>query len=82
MDYRKENSKIWDHLAEMNNVWSVPVTSETIAQARNGIWSIVLTPTKPVPRAWFPERLDNKKSSVWHAEEGSRGRFLRRLAQK
>lgn len=79
MDYRKENSKIWDHLAEMNNVWSVPVTSETIAQARNGIWSIVLTPTKPVPRAWFPERLDNKKILCLACGGGQQGPILAAL---
>ena len=29
--------------------------------ARNGTWSIVLTPTKPVPRSWFPDDLNGKK---------------------
>jgi SAM-dependent methyltransferase len=33
----------------------VPVSREIIAAARAGEWRIVLTPTRPVPRAWFPE---------------------------
>ena len=37
------------------NVWTVPVSSQVIAAARQGQWQIVLTPTKPVPRGWFPE---------------------------
>ncbi|MCJ7532099.1 MAG: class I SAM-dependent methyltransferase [Anaerolineales bacterium] len=37
------------------NVWTVPVSSQVIAAARQGQWQIVLTPTKPVPRSWFPE---------------------------
>jgi len=28
--------------------------------ALNGNWSVLLTPTKPVPREWFPELKDCK----------------------
>lgn len=79
MDYRKENSKIWDHLVEINNVWSVPVTSEAIAQARNGIWSVVLTPTKPVPGDWFPDRLEGKKILCLACGGGQQGPILAAL---
>src|ERR1051326_3165470 len=34
--------------------WAVPVDAVTIAAARRGEWEIVLTPTRPVPRAWYP----------------------------
>ena len=61
MSYIEENSKIWDNRADNNDVWSIPVTSEIINQARKGTWSIVLTPAKPVPKDWFPERFDDKK---------------------
>ena len=37
------------------NPWTIPVASEVIARAREGDWSVVLTPTKPVPREWFGE---------------------------
>jgi SAM-dependent methyltransferase len=36
-------------------VWTVPVDDKTIAAARRGEWEILLTPAKPVPRAWFPD---------------------------
>ena len=32
----------------------MPVGPEEIARARRGDWSLVLTPTKPVPADWFP----------------------------
>ena len=61
MTYIEENSKIWDKRSENNDVWSVPVTSKMINHAREGVWSIVLTPAKPVPSHWFPATLKNKK---------------------
>jgi len=36
------------------NRWSQPVDSETIANARMGEFSILLTENIPVPRRWFP----------------------------
>jgi SAM-dependent methyltransferase len=40
---------------ERGNPWTVPVGPEAIAAARDGRWTILLTPTKPVPRSWLPE---------------------------
>ena len=37
-----------------NNQWTVPVSADTVARARQNDWHIVLTPTKPVPLDWFP----------------------------
>jgi SAM-dependent methyltransferase len=48
------NRRTWDRQVERGNPWTVPVSSEVVARARNGDWSIVLTPTKPVPSEWFP----------------------------
>jgi SAM-dependent methyltransferase len=53
MNVVEYNSKAWDGYAEAGNLWSIPVTPEEIAQARQDDWKIVLTPVKPVPRAWF-----------------------------
>ena len=36
MDYVKENSKIWDDRSANADRWSVPVSSEETALARNG----------------------------------------------
>lgn len=55
MDIRAYNRTAWDREVERGNEWTVPVSSEAIAAARQGQWKIFLTPTKPVPRAWFPD---------------------------
>jgi SAM-dependent methyltransferase len=55
MDVRHYNRAAWDNNVEIGNRWTVPVSSEVIAAARAGRWEILLTPTKPVPRAWFPD---------------------------
>ena len=34
--------------------WGVPVSHEEFLRAKAGDWTLVLTPTKPVPRSWFP----------------------------
>jgi SAM-dependent methyltransferase len=53
MDTRAYNRAAWDHAVATGDRWTVPVGPDVIAAARAGDWSIVLTPTKPVPRAWF-----------------------------
>ncbi len=55
MDILAYNSAAWDQEVEHGNEWTVPVGPEVIAAARQGVWEIVLTPTKPVPKTWFPE---------------------------
>jgi SAM-dependent methyltransferase len=54
MDVLKHNASAWDAEVERGNPWTVPVDARMIALARRGEWSIVLTPTRPVPRSWFP----------------------------
>jgi SAM-dependent methyltransferase len=49
------NRAAWDREVENGNPWTIPVTPAVIAAARGGEWSVLLTPTKPVPRNWFPE---------------------------
>jgi ubiquinone/menaquinone biosynthesis C-methylase UbiE len=39
---------------EKRNPWTVPVGPEAVDAARKGQWTILLTPTKPVPRDWLP----------------------------
>ena len=55
MDILAHNRAAWDKQVESGNIWTVPVSAEAVAAARLGRWEIVLTPTKPVPKAWFPE---------------------------
>ncbi|MDQ4128164.1 MAG: class I SAM-dependent methyltransferase [Actinomycetota bacterium] len=55
MDVRGYNQQAWDKQVEGGNEWTVPVGPEVIEAARRGEWEVLLTNTKPVPRAWFPE---------------------------
>jgi len=57
MDIRAYNRNAWNRQVEEGNEWTQPVGAEVIAAARRGEWSLVLTPTKPVPRAWFPAEM-------------------------
>jgi SAM-dependent methyltransferase len=49
------NSEGWDRRVAEGDRWTQPVSSEDVARARKGDWSVVLTPSKPVPRHWFGE---------------------------
>src|SRR5262245_43241082 len=53
-DVRAYNRKAWDRCVDKGDRWTLPVSAEVIAAARRGEWEIVLTPQRPVPRAWFP----------------------------
>jgi SAM-dependent methyltransferase len=54
MNIREYNRHAWDRQVAKGNRWTLPVSPEAIAAARRGDWQVVLTPTKPVPRDWFP----------------------------
>ncbi|MBD0372542.1 MAG: class I SAM-dependent methyltransferase [Pyrinomonadaceae bacterium] len=54
MNVREHNRGAWDKEVERGNVWTVPVSIEKIAEARQGHWSVDLTETRPAPREWFP----------------------------
>jgi len=54
MDVRSYNREAWNREVEGGkNPWSQPVSSEIIAKARAGEFSIVLTENIPVPQSWF-----------------------------
>ncbi len=76
MNHIEENSKIWDQRAQNNDTWSTPVTTEVIDLARAGDWSIVLTPTKSVPKNWFPDNLQEKKILCLASGGGQQGPVL------
>lgn len=54
LDVLGYNREAWNRQVEKANPWTQPVDAETIAAARRGEWSVVLTPTRPVPAEWFP----------------------------
>ena len=55
IDILNHNREAWIKESEKGNIWTLPVDQHTIEEARKGNWSIVLTPTKPVPSDWFPK---------------------------
>jgi len=63
IDYAQINAKAIDRWIENGWEWGVPIPRETFADAKNGQWSVVLTPTKPVPEEWFRPFLENGRFS-------------------
>ena len=55
IDITAYNKAAWNMRVESGNRWTVPVSTELIAEAGLGNWDVLLTPTKPVPHSWFPE---------------------------
>jgi SAM-dependent methyltransferase len=53
MDIVKHNREAWAAEAASGNKWTIPVDHEAIERARRGDWSLLLTPTIPVPREWY-----------------------------
>jgi SAM-dependent methyltransferase len=54
IDVTSFNKNAWNREVEKGNEWIIPVTPDRISEARIGNFKILLTPTKPVPPAWFP----------------------------
>lgn len=55
MDIRSYNRDAWNKEVEKGNPWTIPVNHETIERAKKGDWSLLLTPTIPVPKDWYPD---------------------------
>lgn len=55
VDVLAHNRDAWNHEVERGNEWTQAVNPEVIAKARQGDWEMVLTPTKAVPRNWYPD---------------------------
>jgi len=53
MDYTKINSQAWDARVENGSCYTVPISHDVFERARRGVWDVILTACKPVPKAWF-----------------------------
>lgn len=53
-NYTAFNAQTIDRWAREGWEWGVPSSAEACAAARRGQWEVVLTPIRPVPKAWFP----------------------------
>jgi SAM-dependent methyltransferase len=55
MNYTDRNAEAIDSWVENGWEWGVPITHEAFLKAKKGEWSVFLTPTRPVPKEWFPD---------------------------
>lgn len=55
MKYTDINSRIIDKWVDEGWEWGKPISHEVFEKAKQNIWSVLLTPTKPVPKEWFCE---------------------------
>jgi ubiquinone/menaquinone biosynthesis C-methylase UbiE len=55
-DYLGYNRNAWNKQVEKGNKWTKPVDESEIRAAVKGVLEILLTPCKPVPMDWFPEK--------------------------
>lgn len=78
MDILKYNEKAWDKEIEQGNIWTKPVTSEVVEKAKNGEYTMVLTPTKPVPKEWIGN-IKGKKVLCLASGGGQQGPILAAL---
>lgn len=69
------NRRAWDAQVEQGNRWTVAASPEEIEAARRGEWHIVLTPTRPVPRSWFP-KIDGVRILCLASGGGQQGPIL------
>lgn len=58
--YTDINSECFDSWIEKGWEWGQPISHEIYENAKNGEWFVLLTPTKPVPKNWFPTMTDLK----------------------
>lgn len=76
MSYIDKNADAWNKHVEEGYIWSVPASPEVIANAKKGIWDVVLTPKKYVPKSWFPDDLQGKKVLLIAGGGGQQGPIL------
>lgn len=55
MDLLELARRAWNRESIEGSEWTLPVGPDVVEAARRGRWSVVLTPRRPVPRAWFGE---------------------------
>ncbi len=53
VDVIKHNKNAWNNEVSRGNMWTIPVTSEEVAAAKNGKAEFLLTPEIFVPKEWY-----------------------------
>lgn len=54
MKYQEINADTINRWIEEGWAWGVPISHDEYVNALNGVWQMLLTPTKPVPKTWYP----------------------------
>lgn len=75
MNIEQYNREAWNRQVAKGDQWTIPVGPEAIARARQGDWEVVLTPTKPVPKDWFPP-LEGKRVLALASAGGQQGPLM------
>jgi SAM-dependent methyltransferase len=75
MDLLKHNREAWNRQVAEGNIWTRPVDTKQVEEAKRGNWNLVLTPTKSVPGEWFPD-LNGKKVLCLASGGGQQGPIL------
>lgn len=60
MNYQDINAETIDRWIEEGWEWGVPISHEEYLKAKDGVWDVLLTPTKPVPHEWFGDMKGKK----------------------
>ena len=55
MGYQEVNAGVIDGWCREGWEWGQPISHQVYQDALHGRWEVYLTPTKPVPHAWFGE---------------------------
>ncbi|TXG76918.1 class I SAM-dependent methyltransferase [Candidatus Dojkabacteria bacterium] len=69
------NEAFWDKEALSQHSWSIPVSKEVIAHAKQGQWQIHITKT-PLPTSWLPRDVNNKNILCLASAGGQQGPVL------
>lgn len=73
------NKSAWDSYVDRKDRWTVPVGADEINKAKDGEWSVILTPTLPVPLNWFAESFKDLKILGLACGGGQQGPILASL---
>ena len=59
--YQEINSETIDRWVKEGWEWGVPISHEEYLESLNGNWKVLLTPTKEMPKHWFPSSIKGLK---------------------
>jgi len=55
LHYTDINAKTIDGWVENGWEWGIPISHDDFIKVKNGEWNVLLTPTRFVPKNWFPD---------------------------